>query len=201
MWKSWNKPTWSDMNCLSALSSNICYRTKTQGVLRVFCLEMSYCNFQRRFPLQGAAEPGKKQKKNQSSGGWKCFSVHFLKSLHRKRLAEILCHHETVLEGWTEMFLEGVFHSRYMGQCVGLDFIWHYVQLLIKFHLEIDYLTLGFLFFVFFSKLESAARQYIALDHLSGLFFHYTSKSFLTVDGKCTSASVWFMVTTKSRQN
>lgn len=106
--------------------------------------------FREGFLCRERQNPGKKKIKNQSSGGWKCFSVHFLKSLHRKRLAEILCHHETVLEGWTEMFLEDAFHSRYMGQCVGLDFIWHYVQLLIKFHLEIDYLTLGFLFFCFF---------------------------------------------------
>lgn len=50
------------MNCLSILFCNIRCQTVTQNVLRVFCLEISHCNFQRRLPLRGAAESRKTKK-------------------------------------------------------------------------------------------------------------------------------------------
>lgn len=69
------KVTWSEINCLSVLLCNICYQTVAQSVMRVFCLEISHCNFQRKQPLEG----------------WNVFLCSFRKScpgddLHQKQL-------------------------------------------------------------------------------------------------------------------
>lgn len=111
-----NKGTKSEMKCLSTLFGNI----RRQAVTRVFCLEMSYCNFQRRLPLQGAA--ASRKTKNSILSRARMFFSAASENPAQATISSDSLTPETYSEYLTKTFgVTGFLHPRYLGDCTEVN--------------------------------------------------------------------------------